>query len=821
MTSKATRFDFVDYIYDQKTRVVSFNYRILFSNKNVLDFTETLELPRGSASLKAEELDLFLVPLFLVSGISYYKLYFPNKISLPFELNKDQAEFWNTLYLKGLGEFIFKNNLDPKDIAKFPFKKDFKINKTLRLNTKDVVMLGIGGGKDSIVAAELLRENNFKTTSFLLETQKADDVTDVVIRQIGNPVIKIKRNLDPKIFEQHEGSYNGHVPISAIIAFYGILSSALYENKYFAVGNGSSANIENITYKGLVINHQWSKTTEFEEMIQSYTKKYITPDIIYFSILRQFKEIRIVKLFSKYKKYFPTFTSCNKNFVISKERQDTLWCGKCPKCAFIFLMLSAFNSKEDVLNIFKKNLLDDEDNINLYKDLLGYGSMKPFDCVGSFEESQAALYLAREKFAEDIVVKTFIDKIKNPEHVLRSVMDTSVAKTLPTQFRFFGIENICIVGYGKEGKVTEQYLKKKYQKIKLDILDESTDKNYLDKIKDYDFAIKTPGVHKSKITIPYTTATNIFFSEIKNLTIGVTGTKGKSTTVSLIYDVLKAAGKKVHLVGNIGTPMLSSLLRKIDPDEMFVIELSSYQLDDIEYSPNVSVLTSLFPEHMDFHGSVAEYYKAKENIFRFQKEGDISIRPPYTTNVAPLKRSEVPLLGEHNLRNINAVIKVSKIFKVSDSKIKKAIKNFTPLPHRLDKVGEYKGITFYDDAISTTPESTIAAIETLKKVDTIFLGGQDRGYNFTNLVKILKKYKIKNIVLFPDSGKRILKSKKGFNVLETDNMYDAVEFAYENTKKGKICLLSTASPSYSIWKNFEEKGNEFKRLVFKLSGKKD
>jgi UDP-N-acetylmuramoylalanine--D-glutamate ligase len=296
----------------------------------------------------------------------------------------------------------------------------------------------------------------------------------------------------------------------------------------------------------------------------------------------------------------------------------------------------------------------------------------------------------------------------------------------------------------------------------------------------------------------------------------VTGSKGKSTTVSLIFEILEAAGKKVRLIGNIGKPMLEAMLGKIDPKEIFVIELSSYMLEDIEYSPNIAVMTNLFPEHMDYHQGVENYYTAKQNIFKFQKAGDHVVALPFKEKI-PLNKSEIQLLGEHNLQNIKAAVKVARILNISDSTIKIAIKNFKPLPHRLEFVGEVKGIKFYDDAISTTPESTIAAIKALKNIGTIFLGGEDRGYDFRELEKTLRKYKIKNIVLFPDSGKRMLKSRKGFNILETRSMKAAAKFAFENTEKGKICLLSAASPSYSLWKNFEEKGNEFRDSVEKFN----
>jgi UDP-N-acetylmuramoylalanine--D-glutamate ligase len=194
----------------------------------------------------------------------------------------------------------------------------------------------------------------------------------------------------------------------------------------------------------------------------------------------------------------------------------------------------------------------------------------------------------------------------------------------------------------------------------------------------------------------------------------------------------------------------------------------------------------------------------------------VAFLPPFKAKI-PVSKKEIPLLGAHNENNIRAAIAVAKYFNVSDSAIKKAIKNFKPLPHRLELVGTYRGITFYDDAISTTPESTIEAIKTLTGVHTIFLGGTDRGYDFRELEKTLRKHNVKNVVLFPDSGNRILKSEKGFMVLKTASMEEAVQFAYKYTKKGSICLLSTASPSYSVWKNFEEKGGIFKKEILKYS----
>lgn len=398
-------------------------------------------------------------------------------------------------------------------------------------------------------------------------------------------------------------------------------------------------------------------------------------------------------------------------------------------------------------------------------------------------------------------------------------------------------KKILILGYGKEGQATEKFLKKYLPEAVVGIADQNISPNYLDEQKNYDLVIRSPGISKKLITKPYTTATNIFFANINNIVIGVTGSKGKSTTASLIYSILKTAGKKVRLVGNIGYPMLKEIFRPVNKDDIFVAELSSYQLDDIKYSPHISVITNLFPEHMNYHGNTDNYYEAKKNILKFVKPDDYycynpkySILVQWTKSIKchtlPSKRTIYfdrianPLLGEHNLENIDEAVTVAKnIFNISDEVIKNTVRNFKPLPHRLQFIGKFKGILFYDDAISTTPESTICAIKSFPKIGTIFLGGLDRGYDFNELARVIIDRKIPNIVLFPDSGEKIFKllnNVTGIKFLKTKNMEEAVSFAYKNTPADTICLLSTASPSYSLWKNFEEKGDEFQSFVKKL-----
>ena len=392
MTPKATLFRFRNYNFDAKIGKITFDYRVEFSNRNPLDFTETVILPKVPKNIKQESIRKLLESLLIILGISYYKLYCPSRFAIPFRLSKEQADFWNVIYKKGLGEFLYKNKLNPKRLAKFPYS-NVKIYPE-RIRTQERVLLGIGGGKDSIAAAELLK--NFDTTSFLVETQKQDLITDRVVQEIGRPSLKIRRMLDPKIFQKHLGAYNGHVPVSAIFAFLGLLSAAIYEYKYVIVANEHSSNFGNIRYKGEIINHQWSKSVEFESLLQEYVRKFITPDIVYFSLLRQFYEIRIVRMFAELKRYFPLFTSCNRNFRVFKGRPNFLWCGECPKCASMFLMLSPFLGKKSLSEYLRKIYLRTKRLSRFLRACLGSEKLSRLTASGRLKSRKRLFFLPQK-----------------------------------------------------------------------------------------------------------------------------------------------------------------------------------------------------------------------------------------------------------------------------------------------------------------------------------------------------------------------------------------------------------------------------------------
>lgn len=419
------------------------------------------------------------------------------------------------------------------------------------------------------------------------------------------------------------------------------------------------------------------------------------------------------------------------------------------------------------------------------------------------------------------------------------------------EFKRLEDKKILILGFGKEGRDTFRFLRKLFPKKTIgiaDVKDKIQDtkykiqntklhlgKNYLKALKDYEVIIKSPGIpiHLPEIEKAFekgkiSSQTEIFLNNCPGKIIGITGTKGKSTTTAMIYEILKAGGIKSHLVGNIGKPVLN-LLFKATEEDVYVYEMSSHQLYGLKKSPHIAVFLNIYPEHLDYYRNFKEYARAKANITLHQNKNDYLVFNVKDENIrkfaskSPAKK--IPIRGSAYELNKAAARAVGKIFKISAQTIEKTIKNFKYLPHRLELVGTFKGITFYNDALSTIPEATIAALNALgDRVETIMLGGFDRKIDFKKLAKRVLESKIKTIIFFPTTGERIWKdivrqNKKGkiFNHFFVNNMPDAVKLAYQYTKKGKICLLSTASASFSIFKDYKEKGNLFKKQVKKYA----
>lgn len=413
MTTESTNtFIFSGSEWNKEERVARFFYRVKHKGEQFA-FTEKVTFPKEQpiSDVPEELLENILNNLSLVLGISYYKLFCPKEIVLEhMQLSKEQADFWNTVYTKGLGEFFYQNKLDFHDLIAFPVSKSG--SSAVSFPRQDRTLVGIGGGKDSIVSGELLKAQKKPFISFVINQHP---IRDEIIKQLESDVITISRQIDPQLFElnKREDAYNGHIPVSSQYAFIGILLGVLYDYRFVVVSNEHSANYGSVAYLGMEINHQWSKSFEFETMFQDYAKRFITPDVIYFSLLRQFTEIAIVKQFVKYPQYFPHFSSCNRNFKITGDGSDKLWCGECPKCAFAFVLLAAFLPKDQVVGIFGQNLFAKESLLQTYKELLGVAAIKPFDCVGTPEEVMVAFDLAMQKKAydTDVIMQFFKNEV--------------------------------------------------------------------------------------------------------------------------------------------------------------------------------------------------------------------------------------------------------------------------------------------------------------------------------------------------------------------------------------------------------------------------
>ena len=432
-------------------------------------------------------------------------------------------------------------------------------------------------------------------------------------------------------------------------------------------------------------------------------------------------------------------------------------------------------------------------------------------------------------------------------------------------------KKIAILGFGMEGKSTYKFIRKFSNQLLyiLDQKDYSEDElikydsnvvvisdNYLDNLDDYDIIIKAPGVILKDIDISnfkdkITSQLELLMSVFKDNIIGITGTKGKSTTSTLIYEMFKNCGYDAYLLGNIGKSIFDEI-DKFNEKSILVIEMSALQLEFVDCSPHVALLLNLFEEHLDHAGSVEHYYSNKLNIFKYQRKNDtgiyaydndnvrryieknkykqdmISVSLNSNTNMHIRDNyiyyknkklyditSKRNLIGDANLENIMFALAVSEIYYLDLEKVINTINNFKPLSHRLECVGTYDGVTYYDDAIATIPEACINAIKSLARVDTLILGGMDRGIDYTKLIDYLKQSSVSNIICMPTTGYNIYDkiSDSNKNIYKCETLEEAVSIAKRKTKKGYICLLSPAAASYNKYKNYIEKGNRFQELV--------
>lgn len=412
-------------------------------------------------------------------------------------------------------------------------------------------------------------------------------------------------------------------------------------------------------------------------------------------------------------------------------------------------------------------------------------------------------------------------------------------------------KTILILGFGREGKSTLKFLLEWMPEAEFGIADlnpvapdiQINNPNirtfdgeyYLEAVSKYELIIKTPGIPGRFLSLRddqiLTSQTDLFLAAFHKQTIGVTGTKGKSTTSTLIHHLLLNTGFKSILTGNIGIPCFD-ILPQITDDSKVVFELSANQLEYVRHSPAIAVLLNIYEEHLDHFGTFEAYKNAKLNLIINALPGDTLILhkdlslnfdlQDVKTELFPTSKFPVSfdlkLPGEHNQWNAQAAVLACIAAGADFESLKAHLATFKGLSHRLEYVGEKSGVHFYNDSIATIPEACIAALQTFKKVDFLFLGGFDRGIHYSILTDYIKNHPVRHILLTGDAGKRIgndLADLKhpGISLHYFKTMEEAFRIIHDLKQTGDVCLLSPAAASYDQYKNFEHRGEVFKSLV--------
>ncbi|MGD8374221.1 MAG: UDP-N-acetylmuramoyl-L-alanine--D-glutamate ligase [Candidatus Woesebacteria bacterium] len=421
---------------------------------------------------------------------------------------------------------------------------------------------------------------------------------------------------------------------------------------------------------------------------------------------------------------------------------------------------------------------------------------------------------------------------------------------------------IAVAGYGVEGKSALRYFKARGDEVV--ILDQKQPTDVPEGVKviagqdafsadlsQYDLIVRSPSLTPHKINSSIiTSVTKEFFSRCSAPIIGVTGSKGKGTTCSFITSILSAAGKKVHLVGNIGVPALDEL-DKIKKDDVVVFELSSFQLWDLHKSPHVAVVLMIEPEHLDVHVDIKEYVGAKANIRKYQTADDWCFYHPANeyakfiadqsnfndhavkfnttqAGAAYVKDDIFYIDGQqicptnvlyapfpHNIENACAAISAAWVYVQDVKAIKRGLQSFTGLPHRLKFVAEVSGVKYYDDSIATTPGSVIAALNAFKQPKVLILGGSDKGADFNQLAAEILQHNVKGVVSIGAMRNKVadaLKAANFNNVIlfdESSEMTQIVEAASKMAKEGDVVVLSPACASFDMFKSYADRGDQF------------
>ena len=416
------KFEFKRYSFDQATGVVSLCYAV-----GEHEFVEEFgfEVDRF-VDFDAEVLDRALFYLHVACGVSYWKAFCPADLQMSCgDLTVSEAKFFTEFYKQGLMQFFYENDLDPDKFAvNFDSDSGLKRQKFVVAVDEPKVLLALGGGKDSLVSEALLEEAGVDFEWFCV---KSDRIKEDCASKSGRELLAVERKFSSALIELNRKGevFNGHVPISGILAFVKVLACVLYGYNTVVMSNEHSSSQGNLNWKGYNVNHQYSKSLDFEKAFRELLSENFVSNgkvlVNYFSLLRGFTEYKIAEIFAeRCQKYFGVFSSCNRNFHLDKSKnlKGARFCGECEKCAFVFLMLSNFLSMDDLIKVFGSNLFESRSLFKVYEEMFELGDKKPWECVGTFEESRYAARVAMEQGCLSEELEAMVARFKvDPEFV--------------------------------------------------------------------------------------------------------------------------------------------------------------------------------------------------------------------------------------------------------------------------------------------------------------------------------------------------------------------------------------------------------------------
>ena len=830
---------------------------------------------RGGAGIHPvarEVMDHLVFHLGLAEIPSYWKAACPPRVEVRAGLlQPDQVSFWTRVLTEGMGEFHFVNRTPFTDplfvtIVADPPESRPTARFDERLEAGHIVPMG--GGKDSLVTLDLLARRGESIGTLAINPPPSTEAAVQLAHATEHVVVH--RRIDPRLLELNaEGFLNGHTPFGAVIAFVSAVAAVLLRKKHICLSNESSADYAPLSYRNKVINHQHAKSWAFEADLHRYLAEHVAPGLCYFSLLRPFNELQISRRASELTAFHSVLRSCNRG------RKTDTWCGRCPKCLSTFLTLAPFLARSRVVEMFGRDLLQDPECESVLSSLLTEeGAQRPFECVATPAELRAALALYRGDRLTEATIEALTQR-SSVHLVPDSLYAVADAALRPRLQPLLHRAAVGVVGLGVEGMSTCRHLISSVEPLDLTVIDDEASAS--DRVPSarspaqrvrflageqamasppsLDIVFRSPGVRSDGALMAsvagrptiMTSNTELFFEQCTGKTVGVTGTKGKSTTTTLLAHVLSRGGRDARLIGNIGTACLDALEGAAErrdvstkSETIYCVELSSFQLETLQRSPSIAVVLGIFGDHLDRYPDLDAYVAAKSAITRYQTRHDVVLYNkdcPRATAIAGLGASHKiafgrdclsllgdhpsPLLGEFNNYNIWPAVLVGRLFGMSDAELAASIRSFRPLPGRLETVADKDGVRFVCDIRSTAPEVTIAALDAVAgqghPVTFLMLGGVERNQDYRGLIPALERSSVRHILLFPPTGARIRRLLEGTPVarrvafFEPSSMEQAIRHVYRWASEAhEVCLMSTAAPSSGgLFSSPEDKARQF------------